>query len=141
MTTRRIVTLLAATLAAPVWADPSKIQPGLWEITTEMEMPGMPVQMAPQTIRHCHTAEELAEAMNTIPQGGVGDCRLIGYRVQGDTATWSMECSGDTPMRGTGSLTSAAHAYSGEMHSVMQVPGGSMEMDTRWRAKRIGECQ
>jgi hypothetical protein len=132
--------LLAAVLSAAAMAEPSNIRPGLWEITTEMDMPGMPVQMPPQTTRHCYTAADLAEAENAIPQAAEGHCTVTDYRVEGDTATWAMQCSGDTPMQATGSMTSSAERYSGEMQSVMQGPGGQMRMTTRWHGRRIGDC-
>lgn len=132
--------LLAAVLCAGAMAEPSNMQPGLWEITTEMDMPGMPVQIPPQTTRHCYTAADLAEARNTVPQGAEEHCKMTEYQVDGNTATWTMECTGDTPMRATGSMTSSADRYSGEMQSVMQGPGGNMQMTTRWRGRRIGDC-
>ena len=84
--------LLAAVLSAAAMAEPSNIRPGLWEITTEMDMPGMPVQMPPQTTRHCYTAAELAEAENAIPQAAEGHCTVTDYRVRSEERRVGKEC-------------------------------------------------
>ena len=39
----------------------SGMQAGMWEITTRMEMPGMPVGIPPQTIRHCYTQKDVED--------------------------------------------------------------------------------
>lgn len=141
MTRRLFTALLFLALGADATAGPSNMRPGLWQITTETDMPGMPMKLPPQTITHCYTQQELAQAQNTVPQGGSGDCQVTDYRVEGNTATWAIACSGQTPMRGTGTMTTEPTAYTGSMKSVMQSPGGTLEMTSRWRARRIGDCQ
>lgn len=138
---RLLAALLPAVLCTAAFADPSPMQPGLWEITSEMDMPGMPMKLPPQTVQHCYTAADLAQGQNSVPQSGDSNCKMTDYKVSGNTATWTMECTGPTAMHGTGTMTSTATSYSGSMHSVMQGPGGNTEMTTHWQAKRIGECR
>lgn len=133
--------LLAATSCGSVSASPSNMQPGLWRITSETVMPGMPMAPPLQTMQHCYTAEELKQSQNTVPQSGNGNCKISDYQVKGNTATWSMECTGDTPMHGRGTMTTEATRYSGQMTMTMPGPSGSREMTTRWRAERIGDCR
>jgi hypothetical protein len=140
MTRRLTVALLSAGICTTAAAGGINMQPGLWEITTEVDMPGMPMKMPPQTIRHCYTEQELAEAQNTVPQGGNSDCKVTDYKLKGNTATWTIECTGQQAMRGTGTMTTHPTSYTGSMKSVMQGPGGTMEMTNHWRAKRIGDC-
>jgi hypothetical protein len=141
MKQRLFAALLTATLSATASAAPSNMQPGLWEITTETSMPGMPMSIPPQTMRHCYTAAELSQAQNTVPQSGDASCKIKDYQVKGNTATWTIECSGEAAMRGSGTMTTNATSYSGSMTSVMSHPGGTMEMTSSWRARRIGDCQ
>ena len=136
-----LTALLTVTLNATAAAEPSNMQPGLWEITTETSMPGMPMKLPPQTMQHCYTAADLAQAQNAVPQGGDTSCKVMDYQLKGNTATWTIECSGETAMRGTGTMTMTATSYTGSMQSVMTYPGGTMQMTSNWRAKRIGPCQ
>ena len=81
MTLIRPLSLAFLILSAQVWAEPSNMQPGMWEITTEMDMPGMPVKMPAHTMHHCYTAEDLNQSENVVPQSGNGDCKITGYRL------------------------------------------------------------
>jgi len=47
----RLVAGLPLLLPVPAMAA-GTMQPGLWEITSTVEMPGMPFQPPPQTVRH-----------------------------------------------------------------------------------------
>lgn len=132
--------LLSIGSCAATAADPSNMQPGLWAITTEMEMPGMPMKMPPQTMRHCYTAKDLERGQNTVPQSRNGNCTVKDYSLKGNTATWSIECTGPNAMRGTGSMTTTATSYTGTMKSVINNPGGRMEMTSHLNAKRVGNC-
>lgn len=133
--------LLAASACGAVSADTSNMQPGLWEITTEATIPGMPMQPAPQTMQHCYTADALQQAQNAIPQTGDGSCKIEDYRLEGNTATWALQCAGDVSMHGSGTMTSEPTRYSGQMKLVIPGPGGTVEMTTSWRAERIGDCR
>lgn len=133
--------MLALLAAAPaVLAAPQEMQPGLWEITSKMEMPGVP-KMAPQVMRHCYTKKDLEDNKKTVPQSGDKNCEMKDYKLQGNTATWSMECKGEAAMTGTGTMTFGAQFYSGTMKSRMKQGGKSMEMNQSWSAKRVGDCK
>jgi hypothetical protein len=140
MSRRILAATLSATLCATAVAEPGNMLPGLWQITTEVEMPGMPMKLPPQTIQHCYTAADLARQQNTIPQATDSNCSVTDYRLEGNTATWNITCRGDTPMQGSGTMTTTATSYSGSMQSTMQGPGGSMQMTNHWHAQRIGDC-
>lgn len=133
--------MLALLAAAPaVLAAPQEMQPGLWEITSKMEMPGVP-KMAPQVMRHCYTKKDVEDSKKAVPQSGDKNCEMKDYKLQGNTATWSMECKGEAAMTGTGTMTFGAQFYSGTMKSRMKQGGKSMEMNQSWSAKRVGDCK
>ena len=48
---------------------------GLWEITTSMDMPGMPFQPAPTKVTRCYTKEDLKDDSKVIPKQE-GDCKI-----------------------------------------------------------------
>lgn len=141
MTFRYLIALPLAVLAAQTWAESSNMQPGLWEITTKMEMPGMPMQLPPNTMQHCYSAQDLAQAHNAVPQDESGNCRIEDYKLEGNTASWSIVCSGPNAMRGRATMTMEPTSYHGSMKSSMQGPAGNMQMTTHWRGRRIGDCR
>ena len=66
------------------------MQEGRWEITTKMEMPGMPMNMPPMTHAQCLAKEDL------VPQSSQSgdECKITNVEVSGDTVTWVMQCKG-----------------------------------------------
>jgi hypothetical protein len=92
MKPQALVLLLFAVLSAPVSGATSDMQPGLWEITTTVEMSGMPMPMPPQTIQHCYTKQDVAKGEGTVPQGDSRNCRIKDHKVSGNTASWTLVC-------------------------------------------------
>ena len=110
------------------------MKPGLWEITTSMEMPGMPFQSPPQTVRHCYTAQEVRD--EPVPKDD--NCRLTDLKSSGGKVTWKLECKGEMTGKGEGEIVYRGDsAYEGK--TSMQVEG--MTMTTSYRGKRLGECR
>ena len=136
--------LLLALAAAPVWAaDHPMTTPGLWEISVQMQMSGMPYAMPPRTVQQCVTQQMLDRNKGVPdPQTRPGSqCKLDGVQHSGGTTKWAMTCSGETPMHGEGSMTyDSASAYHGEMHLVMDMHGRQTEMTQTMQGKRIGDC-
>lgn len=130
--------LFAATPAA--LAIPPEMQPGLWEITSKMEMPGMP-RMPPQVMRNCYTKKDLEDGRRTVPQSGDKNCEIRDYKLQGNTATWNMECKGEAAMTGSGTMTLGAQSYTGSMKSRTKQGGKTIEMNHSWSARRVGDCK
>lgn len=143
MKTKLLVALLplVALSPAPASAAPAAMQPGLWEITMKMEMPGMPIAMPPQTIQHCYTKKDLEDGKNTVPQSEDKNCKITDYKIQGNTVTWSVICTGENAMSGSGTMTMAATSYSGMIKAKMKEGGQTMEMTQRLAGKRLGECK
>lgn len=132
--------LLAIAMAAPDATNaPPVMEPGLWEVTSRIEVPDSPVQEASQTLRHCYTAEELQDPRNLIPRVPQ-ECRLIGFRFVGNRATWSVECGGPRPMVGGGEMTLGKLAYASNLWSEVQDGGRTLRVTQRVRARRLGEC-
>lgn len=110
------------------------MKPGLWEITTTMEMPGMPYQPPPQTMRHCYTPQEVKQ--EPVPKDK--DCQVTELKSSGYKVNWKLECKGEMAGKGEGEITyQGDSAYEGRTR--MQTQG--MTMTTKYRGKRIGECR
>ncbi|MFN2365364.1 MAG: DUF3617 domain-containing protein [Desulfurivibrionaceae bacterium] len=103
-----------------------------WEITTTMEIPGMPFAMPPNTFRHC--LEE-----NGVPyQAGDGEeCETISREVSGDTVSWRISCRGeDGRIEMTGVTT-----YTGDnMDSQVKMQSEDGEMSMHMTGRRLGSC-
>ncbi len=54
---KRLLIALACTLSASL-TFAQEMQPGLWELSTEMKMQGM--KMPPQKFTHCYTPQDIA---------------------------------------------------------------------------------
>jgi len=62
------ILLPALCLAQGVWAaETPNMQDGEWEITTRTLMPGMPMQVPPQTVRICISKQDIADGKKTMP--------------------------------------------------------------------------
>ena len=93
---RVLLALLAAGLVASATSTPTLAQgkDDLWEITTKMEMPGMPMAMPAQTQRLC------------VAKGGKDDdyipkregCRVQDSKRVGNKVSYRMVCTGKDSM-------------------------------------------
>ena len=136
-------TLLLAALAVPpaALAQPSKSggddRGELWEITSSMEMPGMPMAMPANTQRICMGRE--AGDDKYVPKND--DCRLISSSRSGNTQRYKMVCGGKQPMTADGEITHAKDTYSGRTRMTGKSEDGEpIDMTHRFSARRLGEC-
>jgi len=126
--------MLLSTFSISLAGSGPNMKDGLWEITTEIEMPGMPMKMPAMTHTQCITQE------NAVPNSSQPDqeCKIIENHVDGDTVTWRMEC--DTPegkAEAAGEITYTGDTFKGTITMNMQ----GMEMLQKLSGKRIGECK
>ncbi len=119
-------------LAADAPKNPMK--PGKWEVTMQMDMPGM--QMPPRTFTKCVTKEDAAKVENAIPRGrNDSECKLSDVNVDGNSVRWKINCEA-RQTTGEGKITYENDAYVGQLH--MKTP--DHEMTVKYTGKRLGEC-
>lgn len=107
---------------------------GLWQITVTMDMPGMPMQMPPQTFTHCLTKKDMIPQKEEPNQ----DCKIIKYDVKGDTVTWVVECKDpEGTTVGNGKATYKGTTFDG----VVKVKAVDMEITQKLNGKWIGQCK
>jgi hypothetical protein len=126
-------------LAAPPAFAQGALRAGKWEVTTQMEMPGMPMQLPATTRTQCVTQAQQDDPASTLPSGSPdpqADCKASDYRRDGDKVTWKLTCTGSQPMTGQGSIVVDGDRYDGTM--VMTMDQGSMTM--KYAGKRVGDC-
>ena len=135
---RKMIIGLLTVLVSLVWfacapAD-TNMKEGLWEITTKMEMPGMPMQFPPKTHTQCLTKKDLVPQKIEASQ----NCKMVKQDVKGDTVTWVMECE---TSHGTalynGQVTYKVETFDG----VMTMKEGGTEITMTQSGRWIGECE
>ena len=111
------------------------IKPGLWEITTIMEVPGMPFQSLPQKVRHCVTQQEAKEIEKSLPISK--DCQIIDFRSSANKINWKVECTGEMAGNGEGEVEyKGDSSYEGK--TIIQTQGMIFHM--RHKGKLVGKC-
>jgi len=134
-----ITTLCVCLLAVPAFAaDAPKnpMKPGKWEVTTQMDMPGM--SMPARTFTKCVTKEDAASLESAVPRGQRDtECKISDVKVDGRTVSWKMNCEA-RHMSGDGKVTydSDHDEYKGEMN----VKSERGDMTFKYSGKRVGEC-
>ena len=130
-----ILFAVVCALALPTFAE-SPVKAGKWQNTIEMDMPGMPFKVPPQTTTSCLTKEQAADATNAIPKGkNETGCTFSDVKVDGNTVSWVMTCE-KQGMTGTGSMTYAGESYTGKM----DLKVADHEMHMKYSGKRVGDC-
>lgn len=120
---------------------------GNWEVTIQMDMPGMPagMSMPPMKTTQCITPQEAADPEKLVPQqpqrgGGNSSCSVTDYKTDGNKATWKMSCTGPQPMTGTGEVVYGVDTYTGTMAMNVDRAGQPMAMTMKYSGKRLGDC-
>ena len=124
------------------WAAPD-MQPGQWEITTTVEMPGMPMKMPPITTKQCLTKENIIPQQT--PTGQMGEnspCAIKNVVTKGDKVIWDVVCHGKGhAMMGHGEIAYHGTTMEGEVTMTIDIPGqGKRKMTMHMKGKRIGAC-
>jgi uncharacterized protein DUF3617 len=133
--TLRAGALLLVVVAWPL-ATAAQGKDDLWEVTTKMEMPGMPMAMPAQTMRHC--IAKGAQDNDYVPARD--NCRVLESQRAGNRVTFKMACTGKDAMDATGEMTFGTGSYDGRMRIAMKMEGQPMEMSQTFSGKRVGDC-
>jgi hypothetical protein len=122
-------------LTAPVLAAPN-YQEGQWEITTIMDIPGMPKEFnKPHKYTYCMTKE------NAVPQPkeqGPQKCD-VKQRIEGSTVHWTMTCKDGTVS--TGQITYTKNSFKGSQSMTTRQGGQNITMKSEMSGKYLGPCK
>lgn len=137
-TRTRLTALVSLLLAGVAPLQAADMQPGLWEITSEMQMQGMGMRMPATTQRTCISRED----MIPMDRQQVENCTMTSQETSGDTVEWTMECNQDgMQSQGHGRITYSGDHYQGTMEIQMDVPQmGRQVMTQKLSGKRVGDC-
>ena len=137
---RGVALVLAAlvSLAVPlVCAAQGEGLDELWEVTTKMEMVGMPMAMPPQTQKICKRGGEQQDE-DMVPKDR--DCKMTDINRSGNRTTFTMVCEGKNKITGTGDIVSDKDSYQGTMRMKGTMDGHPLDMTQNFSAKRLGSC-
>src|SRR5262245_47019288 len=131
-------TVLGLVSASRALAD-GGLREGKWEVTTQMQMPGVPMQLPATTRTQCVTKAQQDDPASTLPSGSPdpqAKCTASDYHRDGSKVTWKLTCTGSQPMTGQGSIVVDGDRYDGTMEMTMDQ--GSMTM--KYAGKRVCDC-
>ncbi len=107
-----------------------------WEVTSKMEMPGMPFAMPGNTQKVC-----IAKGGENDPRktSGDKDCQMTDIKTVGNKTSWKARCNHDGEvMTGSGEQTTNANGYEGKIQFSGKSGGHDMNMKMAFSGKRLG---
>ena len=113
---------------------------GTWEITSKMEMKGMPVEMQqPMKYTRCLTKKDLVPKSSDASM----KCKTTQVKTNGNTVTWVMQCQEEgTVMESSGTVTYSGDRFDGTIIMKADDPEeGKMNITQRISGRRIGDCK
>jgi len=134
-----LLTVALAAFVSTTLAEGIPVEPGLWSITTTMNIPMMP---QPQTVTVEECFEDEVMDMDDMAMDDLDpNCTYDLGQVDGNSMRWNIDC----PMEGGTShaewlATSGGDTVQGEGKISISINGQNMEMNMNWTGKRIGEC-
>jgi hypothetical protein len=129
------VTVVSLIFTVAAFAAPN-YQEGLWEMTTTVNMPGMPKEMMrPMKQQVCMTKQ------NAVPQPqqkGEQQCKMTNQRTVGSKVFWTMTCKGGTVSNGE--ITYSKTTFDGAQTTTTSQGGKLMTVKSMMSGKYIGPC-
>lgn len=102
-----------------------------WEMTSEMEMVGMPFAMPPTTVKVCQPDGDWQKPPQDKQEG---NCQVKDLKRSGETMRWKMVCTGKEAMEGDGELTRSGDTFSGRT----RIKSAHGDMTVKMRGKKLG---
>jgi hypothetical protein len=131
---RRLLIATLACAAAPAFAQGGTDE--LWDMTTRMEMAGMPGGGQSFSNQVCMKKGQ------TQPDRMSQDrnCKVADMRTVGNKTTWRIECAGRDPMTGEGEVTRTRDSMNGRMRMQGKRGNESFDMTTVMSGRLVGTC-
>lgn len=108
------------------------MEDGLWEMTTTVDMPGMPSKSFTHT--SCLTKEK------AVPQTAESGCTVKDVKTQGNTLTWTVVCR-EGMSTSKGKVTYVGSTMEGVVETTVKTGGQTMTMRSVMKGRRIGPCK
>lgn len=131
-----IFAVLAAASTAVAALD---IQEGSWEMTVSVSVDGMPGGLQPVTQTRCLTREDARDPTRLIGAGA--GCEFSNKQDSGSQITFDVACTGQVPMRGSGSVRYSANDVEGTLEIAADTGGQRIMTRSQLVGRRLGECK
>jgi hypothetical protein len=128
--------LFCATTAAA--QDP--VREGLWEISIQGQVGGQPISSTPLVVRQCIDQQSAQDLMAKLA-GGTGGCQISDFSREGSRARWSLNCTGQVEVFGTGEVTMNSNGFNGTLDLMVGMGGQSVPMLQTFDARWVGACK
>jgi hypothetical protein len=113
----------------------SPMREGMWEVNSKLIIPGMG-EAPPMKHQQCITAAMIKDPQSAIPKME-NDCKISNYKLEANTATYTMTCSQPTTVTAAGEIRySGSDSYTG----TLKLDGAGQTFNLTYDAKRIGDC-
>ena len=129
-----LVPILSILAIPAICSAADLMREGQWELTSTMEMPGMPMQIPPTKIKHCYSKEDVKDAKTAVNTDK--DCKVTDLKQSGNKVTWKMKCTGEKSGEFSGDTVFKKDSYV----SNMKMSSEGMTMKMQVNAKRLGDC-
>ena len=133
----RLTFLAIALLSA---GSAAALNPGLYEYSMQMNMPGAPAKIPPTTLQRCLTAKDVegikAVEMPLMPNS---DCKVLNQNINGAQFSYRVSCT--KPQKLEGDVKGTVSATSLNMDMTMQIPDAPGPMTQNISARRLGDCK
>jgi hypothetical protein len=138
---KKMFLVLVAAALPIIWSVQAfaQFKEGLWEMTTQVQMKGMPQQMPSTTVRQCITKND---PVPKEPNKNY-DCKTTSLKTSGNTVSYTAECNGpEGKMTVSGKSTYSGDRMEGEATTTVKMKGQpSMEMTSKMTGKYLGPCK
>lgn len=110
------------------------MNPGLWQWTAAMDMPGMPMQLPPASYTTCITRADFVPKNSELGQ----NCETIDLKTEGDKVSWNATCTQEgVTITSQGELT----YYGDHAEGTVSINSQGMQMRSKTTGKRLGPCK
>lgn len=140
MSFRTLLSTILMLPLTPLMAEGIPLDPGLWEMTSTVNMPMMPAPRVTTETQCMETGEMSPDAM----ADDESDCAYEIEKIDGNTMSWTIECPSEMGTAvGRWTATSGGDTLTGE--GEMTFSGGGMPdemvMTMSWDGRRVGDCE
>lgn len=130
--------------AAP---EEAKLQPGQWEMTTQMTSMSsgqqkLPAEaMKPVTVSSCITADQVAKPQPTLFTASKGSCKYDSFYMANGILNFTMKCEQPgSSVASTTQGTFTSTTMDAEVQMVTYTADTQMNMSAKLSGRRVGEC-
>ena len=118
------------------YAGGMKVEPGLWEIKSQVTSPGG---------IHDNVSQECIQESVISPEHMMDNnsgCEVTDSNADTKSMRWSIRCENEgVAMTGKGNAQSSGSSITGEMEIKANFNGQEFTMNTNWEGARIGKCK